>query len=88
MDLLEVDIVIPIYKERKSIWNMTNDIRQRQLVPQGITGEWQTHGRSSTTFEEMIKMDLDYIQNKRSFWYDIKLCFLTIWCVITGRGAE
>lgn len=79
---------------RPSTWeenqceHMTNDIRQRQLVPQGLTGEWQTHGRSSTTFDEMIKMDLDYIQNKRSFWYDIKLCLLTIWCVITGRGAE
>lgn len=67
---------------------VTNHIRQRQLVSQGITGEWQTHGRSSTTYEEMIEMDLDYIQNKRGFFYDIKLLFLTVWVVLTGKGAE
>lgn len=60
----------------------------RLTVKQGVSGEWQTHGRSNTTFNEMIKMDLDYIENKRSFWYDIKLCFLTIWVSLTGNGAE
>lgn len=62
--------------------------KKRLLVPQGLSGEWQTHGRSSTTFEQMIDMDLDYIQEKRGFWYDISLCFLTVWVVITHEGAE
>lgn len=62
--------------------------KQRLLVPQGLSGEWQTHGRSKTTFEQMIEKDLDYIQNKRGFFYDIKLMFLTLWCVITHKGAE
>ncbi len=62
--------------------------KKRLLVPQGLSGEWQTHGRSSTTFEQMIDMDLDYIQNKRGFWYDFGLCFLTVWVVITHKGAE
>ncbi len=60
----------------------------RLLVPQGLSGEWQTHGRSKTTFDEMIDMDLDYIQNKRGFWHDIKLIFLTLLCVIKKDGAE
>ena len=62
--------------------------KQRLLVPQGLTGEWQANGRSETTFEEMIDMDLDYIQNKRSFWYDLKLIFKTILVVLFGKGAE
>ena len=62
--------------------------KQRLLVPQGLTGEWQVHGRSNTTFEEMIDMDLDYIQNKRGFWHDIKLIFQTIAVVFSHKGAE
>ena len=60
----------------------------RLLVPQGLSGEWQCNGRSNTTFEEMIKMDLDYIEHKRGFWYDIGLIFKTIIVVISGKGAE
>ncbi len=60
----------------------------RFLVKQGLSGEWQANGRSTTTFEEMIHMDLDYIQNKRSAGHDIKLIFKTILVVISGKGAE
>lgn len=64
------------------------DALDRLLVPQGLSGEWQCNGRSTTTFDEMIKMDLDYIEHKRGFWYDIGLIFKTIWVVLTGKGAE
>ncbi len=60
----------------------------RLLVPQGLSGEWQVNGRSTTTFNQMVEMDLDYIQNKRGFWYDIKLMFKTIAVVFKGKGAE
>ena len=63
-------------------------MKLRLLVPQGLSGEWQTHGRSDTTFDEMINMDLEYIEKKRSFFYDIYLIFKTIFQVIFGRGAE
>lgn len=62
--------------------------KQRLKVKQGLTGEWQINGRSNTTFYEMLEMDIDYIQNKRSFFYDIKLIFKTIVVVIKGKGAE
>ena len=63
--------------------------KQRVLVPAGLTGEWQVRARStSSSFEEVVKYDLDYIQNKRGFWYDIKLIFLTIGVVLSGKGAE
>lgn len=60
----------------------------RLLVPQGLSGEWQANGRSNTTFDVMIKMDMDYIENKRGFWHDIGLIFKTIWMVLRGKGAE
>lgn len=63
--------------------------KQRFLVTAGLTGEWQVRARStSSSFEEVVKYDLDYIQNKRGFWYDIKLIFLTIGVVLSGKGAE
>lgn len=60
----------------------------RLSVPQGLTGEWQTHGRSNTTFEERIDMDLDYIQNKRGFFYDLHLIFKTVIVALKQEGAE
>lgn len=60
----------------------------RLTVPQGLSGEWQANGRSDTSFDNMIKMDLDYVQNKRSFWHDTGLIFKTVWVVIKGSGAE
>lgn len=72
----------------EEVLKYSNKDMLRLTVKQGVSGEWQTHGRSNTTFDEMIDMDLDYIQNKRSFFYDIKLCFLTVFVTLTGKGAR
>lgn len=72
----------------REIEQYPSEALDRLLVPQGLSGEWQANGRSDTTFDQMIKMDLDYIQNKRSFWHDIGLIFKTVWVVIAGKGAE
>jgi lipopolysaccharide/colanic/teichoic acid biosynthesis glycosyltransferase len=53
----------------------------------GITGWWQVKGRCRVSFEEMIRMDLDYIRNA-SLWFDLKILFLTIPAVLSRRGAE
>ena len=60
----------------------------RLKVPQGLTGEWQVVGRCETSFEEMVEMVLDYIQNKRGFWYDIGLLFRTIPVFFGKKGAH
>ncbi len=62
--------------------------KQRLLVKQGLTGYWQTHGRSNTTFDEMVEMDLLYIEKKRGFFYDLGLMFRTVWVVLKHDGAE
>lgn len=52
----------------------------------GITGIWQVYGRSRVTFEEMVKMDIDYVQ-RSSILFDIKLLLLTITSVVSLKGA-
>lgn len=46
-------------------------------VRPGITGLWQTSGRSLTTFQKRIVLDAEYV-NKRSFWLDLGLILKTI----------
>ena len=66
----------------------TDKEKLRLRVPQGLTGEWQVSGRSDTTFDEMIDMDIDYVLNKRGFWYDIGLIFRTIPAFLFKKGAR
>lgn len=61
--------------------------RHRVLeVKPGITGLWQVTGRSRTTFDEMVRLDLRYVR-KRSLWADIKILLATPAAVIRGNGA-
>jgi lipopolysaccharide/colanic/teichoic acid biosynthesis glycosyltransferase len=60
---------------------------ERLRVKPGITGEWQTHGRSTIKdFETIVSMDLDY-QHKWSIAYDLMLIVKTIWVVLDRKGA-
>lgn len=64
-----------------------NGHHKRLAALPGITGYWQVKGRCQVTFEEMIRMDLEYIRNA-SLWFDLKILFLTIPAVLSRRGAE
>lgn len=55
-------------------------------VKPGITGLWQVNGRSSTTFDEMVRLDIRYIK-EWSLWLDIKILFQTPRAVLIGKGA-
>jgi lipopolysaccharide/colanic/teichoic acid biosynthesis glycosyltransferase len=52
----------------------------------GMTGLWQVKGRSRTTFDDMVRLDLRYART-RSFWTDLKILLATPSAVIAGRGA-
>lgn len=55
-------------------------------ITPGLTGYWQANGRSNTTYEERMQMELYYIDNQ-SLWLDIKIFFKTIISVIKKEGA-
>jgi lipopolysaccharide/colanic/teichoic acid biosynthesis glycosyltransferase len=73
---------IPYECENYDIWH-----RKRMLeMKPGITGFWQVNGRSRTTFDEMVRMDIQYTR-EWSLWLDIKILLKTPWVVINGKGA-
>ena len=73
---------IPYELESYDIWH-----RRRVLeVKPGITGLWQVNGRSKTTFDDMVRLDLEYARTW-SFWLDIKILLQTPWAVLSRKGA-
>jgi lipopolysaccharide/colanic/teichoic acid biosynthesis glycosyltransferase len=53
----------------------------------GITGLWQVTGRSRTTFDDMVRLDLRYAKH-HSVWTDLKILLATPRAVISGKGAH
>lgn len=73
---------IPYELEAYQAWH-----RRRVLeVKPGITGLWQVNGRSKTTFDEMVRLDLRYAKTW-SPWLDIKILWQTPGAVFSGEGA-
>ena len=56
-----------------------------EVVP-GITGLWQVYGRNESTFDERLRLDVEYIQNQ-SPWLDLKIMFWTVGSVVRRSGA-
>jgi exopolysaccharide biosynthesis polyprenyl glycosylphosphotransferase len=59
---------------------------ERARVRPGITGLWQIKGRSDVTFEEMTRLDLEYVR-KCSPLFDLQILLATPMVVLTGKGA-
>jgi exopolysaccharide biosynthesis polyprenyl glycosylphosphotransferase len=76
---------LPVY-EIDAITNVSH--RRRLSVKPGMTCTWQAGGRNQiTSFEEWVKLDLDYI-DQWSLWLDIKLLLKTIPAVLFRQGAK
>ncbi len=73
---------IPYEVEEYAIWH-----RRRLDMKPGITGLWQVSGRNRVPFDEMVKLDLFYIENW-SVWLDFKIILLTLPAVLRGDGAR
>jgi lipopolysaccharide/colanic/teichoic acid biosynthesis glycosyltransferase len=51
--------------------------RRRFEVLPGMTGLWQVSGKNETTFEEMIQLDIAYVE-QRAFWLDVRILLRTV----------
>lgn len=60
--------------------------RRLDVLP-GLTGMWQVMGRSEVSFDEMVAMDIAYV-DQRSLRMDLALLAQTVPAVLTGRGAR
>jgi lipopolysaccharide/colanic/teichoic acid biosynthesis glycosyltransferase len=82
MSLVGPRPAIPYEIEAYDIWH-----RRRLLESKpGITGLWQVQGRSTTTFDEMVRLDLQYAR----IWspmLDVKILLQTPRAVFSGDGA-
>lgn len=61
------------------------DLQRLWVIP-GCTGLWQATERNNVGFEEMVELDLEYIQ-KRSLLFDAKIILLTVVAIIHPNGA-
>ena len=73
---------IPYEFEKYDIWHRERLLRMKP----GITGLWQVMGRSSTSFDDMVRLDVKYLR-EWSFWRDIVIIFKTPWVMVRGKGA-
>lgn len=72
---------LPVEFQRYEDWE-----KARLEMPPGITGLWQVRGRSDIDFDEMVLMDLYYIENW-SLRLDIQIALQTIPAVVSRKGA-
>lgn len=59
--------------------------RRRLEVKPGMTGWWQVKGRGRVTFDEMVHLDIYYIDH-RSLWLDLKILAMTPTAAVRGSG--
>jgi lipopolysaccharide/colanic/teichoic acid biosynthesis glycosyltransferase len=73
---------VPIYEARHyQPWH-----RERLQALPGLTGLWQVKGRSRVTFDEMARLDIEYVRNQ-SILLDLRLLLATIPAALLGKGA-
>ncbi|MDR1629895.1 MAG: sugar transferase [Oscillospiraceae bacterium] len=82
----EMSIVGPRPPLVKEVEQYTPYQLRRLNVKPGLTCYWQVSGRSDLSFEEWVKMDIQYIED-RSLWVDFKIILKTIPAVLFGNGA-
>ena len=79
MSLVGPRPAIPYEVELYEPWHM-----HRLATMPGLTGLWQVTARNSATFDDMVRMDLEYIA-KQSFWLDMKILIKTPLAVIDRK---
>ncbi|WP_263357916.1 sugar transferase [Acidicapsa ligni] len=73
---------LPYEFERYRVWHRRRVLEQKP----GITGLWQIEGRSRTTFDEMVRMDIRYAKAESSL-LDLNIMLQTPAAMLSGRGA-
>jgi len=73
---------LPYELEHYAPWHLRRVLEAKP----GITGLWQVTGRSRTTFDDMVRLDLRYART-RSLWTDLRILLRTPRAVVSGKGA-
>lgn len=82
----EMSIVGPRPPLPREVAHYTEHHMKRLSTIPGMTGLWQVRGRSEIGFDEMVEIDLEYIENW-SLWQDASIILRTPLAVFGGKGA-
>ena len=82
----EMSLVGPRPLPVRDFLGMEESHKRRLGAVPGMTGYWQTSGRSDLPFEEMVRLDLYYIENW-SLSFDLKIILKTLGAVLSREGA-
>ncbi len=74
---------VPYEAEKYQAWHRR---RVFEFKP-GLTGIWQVEGRSRVSFDDMVRMDLRYLQHC-SLGFDLRILLRTVLVVLTCKGAQ
>jgi lipopolysaccharide/colanic/teichoic acid biosynthesis glycosyltransferase len=74
---------IPYEARAYDVWHR----RRLYEAKPGITGLWQVSGRSRVTFDDMVRLDLQYAR-RWSLWLDLRILMQTPKAVVLGEGAH
>jgi exopolysaccharide biosynthesis polyprenyl glycosylphosphotransferase len=66
--------------------NYPMDMRRRLVVKPGMTGLWQVSGRADLPWEEVMRLDLRYVENW-SLSFDLVILLRTVTAVLRSSGA-
>jgi len=83
----EMSLVGPRPNLEKEVIRFSEFQKQKLYAKPGLTCYWQVMGRSSIDFEEWMKLDIKYIE-ERNTWIDIKLIFKTCGVLFGDENAE
>jgi len=83
----EMSFVGPRPNLPAEVKKFSNDHRLKLLVKPGLTCYWQIMGRNEIDFEDWMKLDIKYIE-ERSTWTDIKLIFKTFFVLFGDKNAR
>ncbi|MEE3953523.1 sugar transferase [Peribacillus frigoritolerans] len=82
----DMSLVGPRPPLKREVEEYSSYDKQRLLVTPGCTGLWQVTARNNVGFEEMVELDIQYIQ-KRTIYFDIKIVLKTVVVLFGSKAA-
>ena len=83
----DMSLVGPRPSLPKEVEQFDNWMFKRLSVRPGLTCYWQVSGRNNIDFEDWMKLDIKYVE-ERNFWIDIKLIFKTVFVLFGDKNAH
>ena len=83
----DMSLVGPRPSLPKEVKQFENWMYKRLTVKPGLTCYWQVSGRNNIDFEDWMKLDISYVED-RNLWIDIKLIFKTIFVLFGDKNAH